>query len=790
MTIGRSFLLWLLGVLVVILILVSALVLWHERAILDEELEGQSRLLARTLAAAAAQRGAPEYLAVAALGDLRAGEVRAADGRLLWRYGPSLEEAAALEADLLRVEERVSVPGAASPRGEELGVVLLVSRGRMDRHLAASAVRLVTALGVALALALLVGLELVGRVTKPLRALSEYARRFEPERPEDLPQAAAAPAGEVRDLTQAFADMVHRLGEQRRSLTANEQRFRDLFESSPTPLLELDRALRIRGANPAAVPFLGCAPAAALGRAVTEFVDGPEADHLAGTGGESGDERVVEARWRLPGDELAEVELRVRAANEPAHPGYLMSIHDLTDRVRRLGERWRRTFDAMVDGVALVDPAGEIVLANQALGRHLETLRPTVRQQLREEGAAEWQVASGGRLLQCVLTSPQELDHAILVARDVTAAVRTEHRLREAEKMEAVATLASGLAHDFNNLLAAIQLHVRWLLREPQSLAEAATAIRDLAEEGAEVVGELLLFARRESTPPRTIDLRRLVTGQEAMLRRLMPGGVELEVKVAEEPVPVSANPAALRRLLLNLVLNARDAVAERAGHVQVTVAADDRQAALAVADDGPGISVEHRAHLFEPFFTGKRRGRGAGLGLAVVYAVVNEHGGEIDVSSDGRSGSRFVVRLPLATSEDVEAVGGDDTRDQPGGEGRVLLVDDDGREAARLLEELAAAGLEVRHATTLEAARSLLAEWSPTALVAVAELPDGSAEPLVKELDLPAVLLGTGSAGPHPGARTALLPRPAEAAALCAALARLLGTAAADEPPPTPVTA
>jgi PAS domain S-box-containing protein len=778
MTIGRSFLLWLLGVLVVTLVLVSALVLWHERGILDEELEGQARLLARTLAVATAQGGAPEYLAVASLSDLRAGEVQGADGRVLWRYGPSLAEASALEADLLRVEERVTVPRPASDHGDDMHVVLLVSRGRMDRHLAASAVRLVTALGVALGLALLVGMDLVSRVAKPLRALSEHVRTFDPEGSQALAPAGGAAAGEVRDLAQAFNDMASRLAEQRRFLIANEQRYRDLFESSPTPLLELDRALSIRGANPAATSFLGCAPAAAVGRAVTDFVDQVDTAGLADAATSSGTEGVVEARWLLPGGELAEVELHIRKASEPAEAGYLMAIHDLTDRVRRLGELWRRTFDAMVDGVALVDPSGEIVLANQALGRHLESLRPSVREQLGEGDGAGWRVMSGGRLLECMLSSPLELDHAILVARDVTEAVRTENRLREAEKMEAVATLASGLAHDFNNLLAAIQLHVRWLLREPESLGEAATAIRDLAEEGAEVVGELLLFARRESTPPRTVDLRLVVTAQEAMLRRLMPEGVDLVVVAPRRPVAVTANPAALRRLLLNLVLNARDAVADRAGTVKVTISVEGERAALEVADDGPGIPPEHRSHLFEPFFTGNRRGRGAGLGLAVVYAIVTDHGGEIDVSSDHK-GSRFVVRLPLAADEDLEEpahVAGE-ARAEAGGR-RVLLVDDDGREAARLLEALAVDGLEVRHATTLEAARQVAAEWSPTALVTVTELPDGSAQPLAAQLGVPTVMLADDPDTVSPMAPPAeVLARAGGVHTLCAAIARATRT-------------
>jgi len=774
LTIGRTFLLWILGVLLLTLVLVSALVLWHERGVLEQELVSRSRLLARTLAVAVAEGGSPEFLSVVEIGDLRAGEIRTADGRVLWRYGPTLEEAEILEPSLLRVEEHVGVTGEAAAPGRAVDAVLLISRARMDHHLANSGIRLTTALGVALALALLVGLDLVGRVVRPLRAVASSVRAFDADRPLDHSDLVEAHAMEVRELAQAFHDMAARLADQRASLATSARRFRNLFSSSPSPLIELDEALTIRGANPAAATFLGCEPTAAVGRRVDEY--------LAGEGGELAaalaalqpdDEAVVEARWRLSGDELAEVELHLRAAGGPQTPGYLMAVHDLTDRVRRMGERWRRTFDAMMDGVAMVDSVGEIVLANHALSRHLDTLRPVVRDRQRSGEAGEWRLSSDGRLLQCTLTSPQGLGHSILVARDVTDAARSEARLREAEKMQAVGTLASGVAHDFNNLLAAIQLHVRWLDRDPEAAGEAATAIGDLADEGIEVVRELLLFARRESTPPRTVDLVRLVGVQEGVLSHMMPPGVRLLWRLPSEVVPVVGSPVALRRLLLNLVLNARDAVSRRDGEIRVVVGRDGDRAVLAVEDNGTGISAEHKARLFEPFFSLKRHGRGAGLGLAVVYAIITEHGAEIDVESDGRSGSRFAVRFPLASESDLEPL---EEEEQPATVVRVILVDDDGKEAARLIEAFAAAGLDVRHATSVGAARQTVSEWSPSAVVSLLELPDAAAAGWLAELRLPSVLLvGEGAAPPDALPPEAVaIDRGAAAEAILAALQRL----------------
>jgi len=774
MTIGRTFLLWLLGVLIVTLVLVSALVLWNEQRALEAELENQSRLLAKTLALTVAEGGSPEYLRVISTGDLRAGEARTRSGQVLWRYGPPLDEALSLDLELLRVDESVEVGRGPWGSGDTVDVVLLVSRSRIERQFAGSAVRLVTALGLTLALALVVGLSLVARVVEPLRALADGVRAFDADR---APRLRLQPSRirEVRELAEAFDDMSQRLAEQRRSLAASERRYRELFAASPTPLLELDEGLVIRGANAAAMSFLGCVPEAAAGRAVNRYVTGIPEDQLAAglVSAYLAEEAVIEARWLLPGGEEAEVELHVRPAGDDRAPGLLMAIHDLTDRVRRLGERWRRTFDAMVDGVALIDGAGEIVLANQALQRHLPAIRTGLGSRLLSPDA-EWRVTSGGRLLACSLTMPEGLGSFILVARDVTDAVRAEARLREADKMQAVGTLASGVAHDFNNLLAAILLHVRWLERDPEAAAEAGAAIRELADEGTEVVRELLLFARRESTPPRTLDLGVLLAAHESVLRHLLPSSVELRLQLPEHVVPVVGNPVALRRALLNLVVNGGDAVPGVGGWVQVAIRSDGDRAVLEVRDNGPGVPEEVRDRLFEPFFSSRRHGRGAGLGLAVVYAIVTEHQGEIEVGESDEGGARFTVRLPLGRAGDVEPLPAATPEAAERPACRVLLVDDDGREATRIIEALAEAGLEVRHAPSLAAAAALVNEWAPQAVVAVPELPDGGIAPWLQGWRLPAVVLAPGGQVSAVPPAALVLERGAAPEAVLAALQRL----------------
>jgi PAS domain S-box-containing protein len=746
MTIGRSFLLWLLGVLIATLVLVSALVLWHEHRVLSGELEKQARLLARTLALAASEGGAPEYLAVISTADLRSGEVRTRDGQILWRYGPPLSEAMALDLGLIRIDESVEVGRGPWGNSRTLDVVLLVSPNRIDRLFADAAVRLVTALGLVLALALVVGLGLVSRLVQPLGSLADTVRTFNPDNPPKV-DVSKTRITEVRELALAFEDMTHRLADQRRSLAASEQRYRELFAASPTPLLELDDGMIIRGANSAAANFIGCDPADATGTAISRFVENMTPEELASALAAAylADEAVVEASWRLSDDEGAEVELHVRPAVDERSPGLLVAIHDLTDRVRRLGERWQRTFDEMVHGVALVELSGEIAQANQAIQVHLPAIREGLARRLEAAQDVEWRVNSRDRLLQCSLTSPEGLRHSILLARDVTDAVRAETRLREADKMQAVGTLASGVAHDFNNLLAAITLHVRWLLAEPDASPEAGAAIKDLADEGIEVVRELLLFARRESTPPRTLDLVELIRSHEGVLNHLMPAEVELKLRLPEDPVPVVGNPVALRRMLLNLVVNGRDAVAGDGGWVEVDLHGEGGEAILSVRDNGPGVPIEFRDRLFEPFVTSRRQGRGAGLGLAVVYAIVTEHRGDIELDDATTAGACFTIRLPLGRAADIEPTpatsGGEDVPKSS----RVLLVDSDGRNASRIIEVLADGGLDVRHAPDLSAAKSVVAGWMPDAVVSEATLPDGDIATSLGEWDVPAVVLGGG---------------------------------------------
>ncbi len=642
MSLGRWFLTWMVVVVVLVLGTAVLLVVVYQRAVLRERLEARGRAVAQSAAMAAA--GLPgARLAVSAVPECVAIQVRDAAGAVIWRFGPSPREALRIDPRLVQVARRVRLPGNGPPAWADVEVLL--STAGIRAQLLGIGARLAAALGLVLFLALLVGAALVHQVVQPVARLAAWARTFDPDDPASVEVGPGA-SREVAELADAFRAMARRIGEQRRSLRESERRFRELFTASPTPLLEVSEDLRVSLANPAVAPYTGCPPGELVGRELGDFFE-PAGPGGAGWPPPGGDEASLEGRWRLPGGETAEVELHVRRIKAGDRPFFLVAVHDLTDRVRRLGEEWRRTFDEMVDGVAIVDAEGRIVRANRAIGRHLAAIEPQLTARAATPGRQEWEAGSGDRELRCVLTRPPGADRGILLVRDVTDWMRAEQHLREVQKMEAVATLASGVAHDFNNLVAGILLHVRLLEHDPSSPG-ALAAIRRLAEEGSRVVDGLLEFSRPERGEPEPVDLGALVAEQEPLLRHLLPANVRLEVRRGTPAARVRGVAGELRRVVLNLVLNARNAIGKAAGRIVVETAVRGTEAILAVEDDGPGIPEEIRDRIFEPFFTVHRGGHGSGLGLAVVYGLVESHGGRIDVATGKAGGVRFVVSFPL----------------------------------------------------------------------------------------------------------------------------------------------
>jgi len=266
---------------------------------------------------------------------------------------------------------------------------------------------------------------------------------------------------------------------------------------------------------------------------------------------------------------------------------------------------------------------------------------------------------------------------------------RLQEQLRQAHKMEAVGRLAGGVAHDFNNLLGVITGYAEILEREGDaSTAPKVEQILRASERAAGLTRQLLAFSRRQILDPKVLDLSSLVRDMEKMLQRLIGEDVRLQVAAPSRLGSVRADPGQLEQVLMNLAVNARDAMPE-GGTIRVAVDAvvlgpgdsrdvpAGRYVRLSVQDSGAGIAAEAMPHIFEPFFTTKEKGKGTGLGLATVYGIVQQSGGAIEVASELGRGTTFRIHLPqLDEAPSARREAG--PSEPAAGTGTVLVVEDD----------------------------------------------------------------------------------------------------------------
>lgn len=304
------------------------------------------------------------------------------------------------------------------------------------------------------------------------------------------------------------------------------------------------------------------------------------------------------------------------------------------------------------------------------------TLLASCRERGKVQGAeSEWRRRDGGivavRLHVRMLSTPNPAGAFEIVAEDVTELRAMERQLRQSQKFEAIGQLAGGIAHDFNNVVGAIlgwaELGIEQNRAHPQ-VAERFSRIREQAERAAALTRELLAFARRQVLQPQAVDINTITSGLISFLDKVI--GKDIELKVITAPVDaVKADPTQLEQVLMNLCLNARDAMPDGGRLLIETemVELDDsycrfypyvapgRYVVLSVSDTGMGMDSETRERIFEPFFTTKERGKGTGMGLATAYGIVKQHGGFIHVYSEPSQGTLFRVYLPAqegATSE------------------------------------------------------------------------------------------------------------------------------------------
>ncbi|MEO6525638.1 MAG: PAS domain-containing protein [Gemmatimonadaceae bacterium] len=558
------------------------------------------------------------------------------------------------------------------------------------------------------------------------------------------------------------------------ALKETERQFRTLTEHSTDIICRFDREARYLYANGAVETITDAPVEALLGTRFGDVLDvptgvEPSPDILAIREGieqvfASGFARELEVRLPLRlGERFFDVRLVPECNLSDQVTSVLHTARDITER-RRTEEVliWRTAFfeaqvESAIDGIVVVDSLGNKVVQNERMSEMWKIPRKMVEER---DDSAQLDYVTGrtknpaafAARVEYLYAHPDEVgqdeveldDGTILerysspvrdrngrhfgriwTFRDITARRKLEEQYRQAQKMEAIGQLAGGIAHDFNNLLSVIQMQSSMLLPVPSSETETREGIQEImaaAERAANLTRQLLTFSRRNVSEARDMDLAEVTGNMSRLFRRLLGDDIALETRFAPALPWVSADAGMMEQVLMNLAVNARDAM-PNGGRMIVSLelanvdardvagrpgARPGRFVCLGVSDTGCGMSVENLSHIFEPFFTTKEVGKGTGLGLASVFGIVEQHDGWIDVASEEGRGTTFRVYLPALDQEaerssiataDQRVRGGTETilvvEDEPSVRGVVCAVLE--RHGYRVLEAGSAAAALVR---------------------------------------------------------------------------------------------
>lgn len=350
-------------------------------------------------------------------------------------------------------------------------------------------------------------------------------------------------------------------------------------------------------------------------------------------------------------------------------------------------ERYASIFNEAVFGIFVATAGGKILEANPALATMLGhgEIRPVLDAPLRSwfrdpdqhdimlatclaEGTiegfvTEWLRTDGERIVVRIDGKTVRTDDGAegveMIVDDVTEELQRDRELQQTQKMEAIGRLAGGIAHDFNNLLTVISANSELMdenLPEGSPIRPDLNQIRTAASRASALTRQLLSFSRSDPSETRNVDVNSVVSELDAMLHRLIGADIRLETDLDPDVPPVHADSSRLEQVVMNLVLNARDAL-PHGGSIRIatdTVTGTEPngtggrpEVLLTVRDDGTGMDAATRARIFEPFFTTKEEGKGTGLGLATVYGIVRQTGGRVEVESEVNEGTTFRIWLP-----------------------------------------------------------------------------------------------------------------------------------------------
>jgi PAS domain S-box-containing protein len=424
---------------------------------------------------------------------------------------------------------------------------------------------------------------------------------------------------------------------------------------------------------------------------------------------------------KLAGESLRASEERFRQLADNIHEVFWISTPSLDEviYISPAYERiWGRTCDSLYkspkDWIAAIHPDDRERIDAAAAGKrnqggYDETYRIT-----QAGGAVRWIRDRGFP----VRNAAGEVYRIVGVAEDITDTRELEQQYRQAQKMEAIGQLAGGVAHDFNNILAVIQMQSE-LLQCTGSLTADQTEFTDeistTVQRAAALTRQLLLFSSREVFQPRDMDLNESIGSTVKMLRRILGEDVRMQLRLASQPMCLHADPGMMDQVLMNLAVNARDAMPHGGQLIIETSGVDLDELAVAqtggarpgsfvrlsVSDSGCGIPAEILSKIFDPFFTTKGVGKGTGLGLATVFGVVKQHQGWINVYSEVGLGTTFRIYLPRLARGACDKGATATTAAMSGGHETILLVEDDPTLRVSIRKALAQLGYRMLEAPT-----------------------------------------------------------------------------------------
>jgi len=371
-------------------------------------------------------------------------------------------------------------------------------------------------------------------------------------------------------------------------------------------------------------------------------------------------------------------------------------------------DRDARYLDAWThDPTLLVRPREELIgrTINETLGKLVgnqftQAIRrvfdggesETIEYELTVQGGKRWFSAD-------VVVAPEVPGRertVVYLVRDITAHKQVEEQLRQAQKMEAIGRLAGGISHDFSNILTTIIGYSEMLidgLPTGSAHRKHAARIRHAAERATAMTRQLLAYSRQQMLVPEMVDVNLVITSMVHILRRLIGDHIELHVKLDSEPSPIRIDRSAFEQVIMNLVINARDAIDDNGVITLATEIVGDERVIVST-DNGRGMDAETRARVFDPFFTTKDSG--TGLGLATVYGIVKQSGGRIDVDSDLGKGATFRVSFPRIEAHDGSAVANELPMNKVPLGLNVIVVEDDNNVRQILQDHLSSAGYGV----------------------------------------------------------------------------------------------